>query len=191
MRAVVFVLAMAASAVVLGLGCAHAPPSVPGAIVGFGMPGNLHCFQHEHVDGTGPCVAYRSAQPSAAEFSAMAVKLGLRSVVKLNSAIEARDEVPGGVEEYHRPWLPVGPVDRDDIAEVMEEIDLLPKPLLVHCTHGIDRTGLAVALWRVRHGVPAQMAWREWRSFPRSKFDALLYAAFERETGYHIPDDER
>lgn len=172
------------------LGCAHMPLPTADAISGPGMPSNLHCVDY---DAGGGCVLYRSAQPTAAQFSAMMAKLGLRSVVKLNTAIEGRDHLPGGVEPFEHAWSPVGPISHDDTAAALYDLEHAPRPVLIHCSHGIDRTGYLVAMWRVKHEhVLASSAWREWRSYPRMITDRLaLYADFERETGYHIPEDER
>lgn len=169
MRAAVLALLLA--------GCAHAP-------VGGAPPINLQCFD----TAPGGCAGWRSGQPTEAQIQA----LGVRSVLKLNKAIEGRDHLPAGVEPMQHPWLFVGPVDHEDVLAALYDLEHGPRPVLVHCTHGVDRTGLLIALYRVlvQHR-PASAAWAEWRSFPRSKFDALLYDAFERETGFHIPNDER
>jgi hypothetical protein len=59
--------------------CTHAPSVPDGMIVGDAMPDHLYCVSHD-IKGT--CTIYRSAQPSAAGFSAMVAKFGLRSVIK-------------------------------------------------------------------------------------------------------------
>ena len=111
---------------------------------------------------------------------------GLKSVIKLNSALEARDEVPEGVERYEHPWLPAGPVDHDDLQSALDDLDDVPRPVLVHCEHGQDRTGLLIAVYRVRRGSWAQAAWNEWLAY--GHVDSLLFRAlrdaFVRETGF-------
>lgn len=160
---------------------AYAPPaaSVPtGQITGDGMPDRLYA-----VDAA--CTIYRSAQPTAAEFVAMKARLGLRSVVKLNSAIEGRDHLPDGVEPLEHPWLPLGPVTHEQVMAALADLEAAPKPVLIHCTHGVDRTGMLVALWRVKHGTLPFAAVGEWRAFGRNeKWDGLFDESFERETGY-------
>jgi len=162
-------------------GCAHAPPLLPDTITGTDMPANLSCVEHV----AGGCAIYRSAQPTAAEYSAMVAKLGLRSVIKLNTALEARDELPVGVEPFEHPWLFVGPVSHDEVLATLYDLEHAPRPTLIHCSHGEDRTGLLVALWRVKHHVPAAAAAGEWRAHGKNvEWDKLLDGVFERETGY-------
>lgn len=173
MKALVLALALS--------GCVHV--GLPGGAMP--QPINLHCFD---TAPDGKCSGWRSGQPTEAEVAA----LGVKSVLKLNSAIEGRDHLPAGVEPLEHPWLFVGPVDHEDVLAALYDLEHAPRPVLVHCTHGVDRTGLLIALYRVKvqHVLPAS-AWAEWRSFPRSKEDAFLYADFERETGFHIPEGER
>jgi tyrosine-protein phosphatase SIW14 len=40
-------------------------------------------------------------------------------------------------------------ITQEALAHILEVIRLAPKPLLVHCEHGQDRTGLVVAAYRV------------------------------------------
>ena len=162
------------------LGCAHV--TMPTGMITGNMPANLYCVSH---DKSGSCIIYRSAQPSAAEFSAMVAKLGLRSVVKLNLALEARDNLPGGVEPFENPWLPAGPVTDEQVTEALTDIYWAPKPVLIHCTHGEDRTSLAVGLWRIKyeHVSPAA-AWGEMRAYGFHTDLLGLVWTFTHETGW-------
>jgi protein-tyrosine phosphatase len=152
---------------------------MPGALDAGGLE-RLYC-----VDAPA-CTIFRSAQPTAAQFSMLVARYGLRSVVKLNSALEARDEVPGGVERFEHPWLPAGHVDHEDVAAALWDLEHAPRPVLIHCEHGVDRTGLLVALWRVEHehALPGA-AFSEWRAYGRDERLAWLTEDFERETGWH------
>jgi hypothetical protein len=163
-------------------GCAHTSIATNDLITGDGMPGNLRCVSHNE---SGQCTIYASAQPTADEFKAMAAKLGLRSVIKLNlAALEGRDIVPDGVEQFEHPWSPFGPVTEEQITEALTDVYWAPKPVLIHCTHGEDRTGLLVALWRVKyeHSLPFA-AWMEWRAHGKNVvWDKLFDLAFEKAT---------
>lgn len=169
-------------------GCVHAPLAPSGALDAGGLP-RLYCVAS---NASGGCDIYRSAQPTAGQFSALVARYGLRSVVKLNSALEARDHLPGGVEPLEHPWLPAGPVDHEDAAAALYDLEHAPRPVLVHCEHGVDRTGLLVALWRVLHEhTLASSAWKEWRAFGRDMSLRWLSDAFERETGWRpAPEDQ-
>ena len=165
------------------LGCGHGPPLPAGEIKGLDMPDRLYCVSH---DAKGVCEIYRSAQPTPVQFWAMGNKLGLRTVIKLNTAIEGRDVLPAGVEPMEHPWAPWGPVDHEDVAAALYDLEHAERPTLIHCSYGVDRTGLLVALWRVLHErVSVFAAMGEWRAFGRHEtFDALFQDAFNRETGY-------
>jgi len=161
------------------LSCAHAPLMPTGMISGDSMPANLYC-----VDAK--CTIYRSAQPNAVQFAAMVETLHLRSVIKLNLALEGRDVLPDSVEPYENPWAMLGPVTHEQVEEALIDLDHAERPVLIHCTHGEDRTGLFVALYRVKreHALPAA-AWGEWRAYGKNvAWDKLFDEAFTRETGY-------
>lgn len=46
---------------------------------------------------------------------------------------------------------------------ILDALELAPKPCLVHCLHGQDRTGIVIAAYRVRHGMSKKDAWAEAR----------------------------
>jgi hypothetical protein len=50
--------------------------------------------------------------------------------------------------------------------QIMSEVEAAPKPLLVHCQHGEDRTGLIIAVYRVTTcGWAREAAWTEAKHF--------------------------
>lgn len=96
---------------------------------------------------------YRSPQPSEQQFRVLVAKYGIRTVVKLNSALEGHDEVPDGVELIEDPVRVLADIPLGQIRQILDDIDISLErgPVLIHCSHGEDRTGLIVALWRLRH----------------------------------------
>ena len=103
---------------------------------------------------------YRGGQPTAEGWQAI-MALGVTNVVKLNAESEGSDaeaERLGAV--VHR--IPISgweqmcagvPQDRLDAA-----CDLLTPGTYVHCLHGQDRTGLVVAMYRLRSGWTPEQA---------------------------------
>lgn len=166
-------------------GCAHLPPAPLGMITGPNLPARLYCVERDSTDA---CAIYRSAQPTAAEFAQLQERFGIRSVVKLNDLLPfdgGDDEVPHGILVLRDKWLPVGPVTHEQVQEALEDLEAAPKPTIVHCTRGENRTGLLVALHRVRHGSAPFAAHAEWVAYGQD--DAafpLLLDVFERETGW-------
>lgn len=128
-------------------GCAHIPPAPPDLLNAAGLE-RLYCV--EHVKGR--CVVYRSAQPGRQQFEILEQRYGVNAVVKLNFG---EDPTTPDMLSVEVPMLPAGPVSRGDMTRALDAIDALlqgGKTVLIHCTHGQDRTGLVIALWRLRHG---------------------------------------
>ena len=97
---------------------------------------------------------YRSNQPSGSQLHAIHARVGLRTVLNLRGAskqsfylfeaVACRDL---GLELVD---LPLSASQAPPLARLEELITLLqtmPKPFLIHCKSGADRTGLAAALY--------------------------------------------
>jgi hypothetical protein len=108
-----------------------------------------------------PCDGH-DATPCADQWAYLK-SLGIRRVVKLNFPDEGSDDGAGraGLEMVLLPMQPAGDKDVFDNAlntfvhPRLETVDAAVKELatkdgvLVHCTHGQDRTGLIVGVYRV------------------------------------------
>lgn len=124
-----------------------AVPALMGAHMGVQqLIGNFHTVVEGEV--------YRSAQPGADDVEAYASQYGVRTILNL------RDEVPdqealdaraaaaaAGIEIIDFPLssaqdVPVAEAER--LAAIMRDA---PKPLLIHCDHGSNRTSLASAIY--------------------------------------------
>jgi protein tyrosine/serine phosphatase len=108
----------------------------------FGASGPKGLSRFDQVDKD----VYRSAQPDLDQLREMVARNHIRTVVKLNGG---SDPVSHDVKTIHRTlYGPITP-SAEKIREILQQIHDAPKPVLIHCTHGEDRTGLIVALYKV------------------------------------------
>ena len=96
---------------------------------------------------------YRSAQPDAAGFARLA-GLGIHSVLSLRQTVsDAPLAEAAGLTLYRVPMKSRYVAERSGAKVVAAMRDLRQGmqsgPVLVHCHHGADRTGLICALWRI------------------------------------------
>ena len=115
---------------------AASPTEVPG----------VHNFHqvNEHV--------YRGAQPSSQGFANLA-KLGIKTVIDLRGEkSEANVVEQAGLHYVYMPWSGFkAPTDRE-MATVLSLLDNSSDwPVFVHCKRGADRTGTAIACYRISH----------------------------------------
>ena len=98
---------------------------------------------------------YRSGQPDENEFKSLYSFNGIRSVLNLRENNSDKDEIDAvnkrwknAVTLYEIP-LDTGNISEADLYKILTVIRDAPKPLLIHCWHGSDRTGCAVAASRI------------------------------------------
>lgn len=91
---------------------------------------------------------YRSAQPDEEGFSALE-KMGIRSV--LNFREYYIDAQKARHTNLHLMAYPVAAraVTEADVENCLRLLQSAPKPLLVHCRQGSNRTGIMVAAYRI------------------------------------------
>ena len=96
---------------------------------------------------------YRGAQPDAEGF-AQAAELGIRRVISLRQTVRDEPLAEGTGLDLVRIPMKSRHVAEKNGAKVVAAMRALRQgmaegPVLVHCHHGADRTGLICALWRM------------------------------------------
>lgn len=99
---------------------------------------------------------YRSAQLTKEQFAAVIRENRIKSILNLRGAHPGEpwydDEVGAsqraGVKHYDYPLSATRLVSERQIAAILEILREAPKPLLIHCRSGADRTGLVASLFR-------------------------------------------
>lgn len=115
----------------------------------FGVRGadNLHVVQEG--------VVYRSAQMNPDTLRRTIEDKGIRSVLNLRGEKpdskwfqRETDAVRAlGVQHLSHKLSALAEVSPEELEDILLTMDAAPKPLLVHCEGGSDRTGMVVAAW--------------------------------------------
>jgi protein tyrosine/serine phosphatase len=146
----------------LGAGLALGLTTVSGVVADAVLSNNLHVVV--------PSEVYRSAQPEPGFLTRLSQEVGLRTVINLRGANPGAGWYQSEMAEAAR--LGVRVIDfkmkasRDltpnQAAQLMELMRDAPKPLLIHCQSGVDRTGLAAALFLagVENGGESAAEWQ-------------------------------
>lgn len=91
---------------------------------------------------------YRSAQPNAAGMKNLE-KLGIKSILNLRQFHDDRDEAKAtSLQLIHYP-MNAWTLSEEEIIQGVRLLKSAPKPVLVHCKHGSDRTGAVIAAYRM------------------------------------------
>lgn len=91
---------------------------------------------------------YRSAQPDDDEMQALA-KLGFKSILNLRHWHSDEDEAEDTDLKLYQVKMNAGSITADEVLEALKIIQNAPKPILIHCWHGSDRTGTVTAAYRL------------------------------------------
>jgi protein tyrosine phosphatase (PTP) superfamily phosphohydrolase (DUF442 family) len=93
---------------------------------------------------------YRSAQPKSEGFALLARRLGVRTVVNLRALHSDEALAEGAGLTLLKVPIHTWHIREARIIEALHHLSraTAANPVLVHCNHGADRTGLIVALYR-------------------------------------------
>ena len=91
---------------------------------------------------------YRSEQPESKEFQDLQ-KLGIKSILNLRDDRSDTSELKFTKLNYYQIKIVTANFSDSEIVAALKIIKNSPKPLLVHCKHGSDRTGVVTAIYRI------------------------------------------
>ncbi len=143
-------------------------------LVGLQWTGNFHTLVAGEV--------YRSAQPSPEAIAAYSKGYGIRTILNLRGEKPDerwyRDEVAAakrnGIRLINFPMSASVEIDAKETDALMAILRDAPKPLLIHCKAGADRTGLVSTIYLQQiAGVDEETA--EWQLSPLYGHVALPY----------------
>ena len=98
---------------------------------------------------------FRSGQPDKDEFESLYTFNSIRSVLNLRENDSDKDKIEavndGRIEKIQLYEIPLdtGKISEADLYKILTVIRDAPKPLLIHCWLGSNRTGCAVAAYRI------------------------------------------
>jgi protein tyrosine/serine phosphatase len=115
----------------------------------------LHALAHDNFHVVSDGRVYRSGQMSARTLADTIQRRGIRSVVNLRGAsprddwYRAETNTTGqfGVQRLDYGLSAGREVSDSEIQSIMEFLRRAPKPVLIHCQGGADRTGLISAIY--------------------------------------------
>lgn len=157
-------LAVATAYVAMGAGYVRSPYSSPAARA---FARSLGLGERAYNLGeVSPGSAYRSSAPDAWLLRHLHRDRSLRRVVSLAGPFEAHETARAlGMDVRVYDWDGHHLPPRRELDEVLDAIDA-GGPMLLHCKHGRDRAGYAVAAYRIlRQGWDAERALREMESY--------------------------
>lgn len=91
---------------------------------------------------------FRSQQPTAKEMQYLN-QLGFKTVVNLRRWHSDQSEINDTQLTELSIKMRAGKIEDDKIISTLKAIQRSPKPILIHCWHGSDRTGVIVAMYRL------------------------------------------
>ena len=90
---------------------------------------------------------YRSEQPNSKNLSSLS-KLGVKEILNLRE-FHGDHEAKKKKFTVHRLKMATGSVTEEQILKALRIIKNRNAPILIHCWHGSDRTGVTIAAYRI------------------------------------------
>jgi len=153
-------------------GCAGTPRTVTTERISLHPPQSVKDGPQHPLDDTVPGVAnfgliskdvWRGAQPTEQGMHYLAT-LGVKTIIDLREEADETAIVPPGLRYVRIPASRFN-ADLVNVQEVLRQIESSAKPVFIHCRQGRDRTGLAVAAYRLTQGMSPADACIELRNF--------------------------
>jgi protein tyrosine phosphatase (PTP) superfamily phosphohydrolase (DUF442 family) len=91
---------------------------------------------------------FRSRQPDAEAMGALET-MGMRSILNLREYHSDKDDAQGTQLKLYRVPVNAGKIDDTFVVAALRSIAQAEKPILIHCWHGSDRTGVVAAMYRM------------------------------------------
>lgn len=91
---------------------------------------------------------YRSEQPDKTDFIYLN-SIGIKSVLNLRSNHIDKELIGDLTIIEYNVEMDAEKFSDNEIIEALKAIQTSPKPILVHCRHGSDRTGVVIAMYRI------------------------------------------
>ncbi len=94
---------------------------------------------------------FRGAQPDATGFKGLSATHGVRTVLSLR-AFNSDEALARGLDlKLVRIRINTWNIDREDVVAALQNLRRASRdaPVLLHCQHGADRTGMITALYRI------------------------------------------
>lgn len=114
----------------------------------------VHVIASGSFDEVIPGVLYRSAQPADAESKYIAENFGVKSILNLRDEAEGdwyREESAAAqranVQLIDFPISSGHTLSKTDLEKSIAILNSAPKPMLVHCEHSANRTGLMSSIF--------------------------------------------
>ncbi len=145
----------------------------------------FYLVKGDHVFTVIPHQVYRSAQLSKRDFEHYIPRYHIKSVINLRGSNPGQpwydDEMKAmkdtGTVHYDLAMPVRGTLSAEQLRALVNILNQAPRPVLIHCRHGIDRTGFASSIVIILSGEPSL-----WKAKLQ---DSYLYFAVDSRTIGH------